>query len=105
MRAWYEGIPARAAVDRYLAHARVRTQSSRGVLGRIRRRLASIAEAHGRSDLALVFEDHSTERTRRASAVHRAIEALRAVVGREPQINDDISLWLPTRAIAALKAQ
>lgn len=105
LRAWYEGIPARAAVDRYLAHARVRTQSSRGVLGRIRRRLASIAEAHGRGDLALVFEDHSTERTRRASAVHRAIEALRAVVGREPQINDDIALWLPTRAIAALKAQ
>jgi Phage integrase protein len=38
-------------------------------------------------------------------AVRRAIEELRVVIGRDPQINDDIALWLPTRTIRALKGQ
>ncbi|OXC76224.1 phage integrase family protein [Caballeronia sordidicola] len=105
LRAWYEGISARAAVSRYLPHARVQTQSSRGVIGRIKRRLVRIAQVYGRYDIASVFADHGTYRSAHVIDVRRAIEELRLLAGREPQINDDITLWLPTRAIGALNAQ
>ncbi|MEM5300196.1 phage integrase family protein [Burkholderia sp. JPY481] len=105
LRAWYEGLTARAAVDRYLPHARAYAQSSRGIVGRIKQRLIRIAEAYGRDDIASVFTVHGTSRTRQAIAVHRAIEALRELIAREPRINDDIGLWLPARTIRALKAQ
>jgi site-specific recombinase XerD len=105
LRAWYEGIPARAAVTRYLAHTRVQTQSSRGVIGRIKRRLIHIAQTHGRCDIASVFVDHGPDRAVQVTAVRRAIEELRVLIGRDPQIYDDIALWLPTRTIRALKGQ
>ena len=105
LRAWYDGVPARAAVNRYLAHARIQAQSSRGVIGRIKRRLMRIAQTHGRGDIASVFVDQGTDRAVQVRAVRRAIEELRVVIGRDPQINDDIALWLPTRAIRALKGQ
>ena len=103
LRAWCEGLPARAAVERYLSHRRIQAQSSRGMLGRIRRRLIDIAEASGRDDLAEVFRDRNAAHARRGMPVHRAIEALRELHDREPQINDDISIWLPPRASRALK--
>jgi site-specific recombinase XerD len=92
-------------VARYLSHTRAKAQSSRGILGRIRQRLIRIAEAYGRDDIASIFTSRGTDRTRQAIPVHRAIEALRDLVVREPQINDDIGLWLPSRTIPALKAQ
>ena len=104
LRAWYEGLTARAAVGRYLPHKRVHAQSSRGVIGRIRRRLIDIAEHNGRDDLAAVFADRTTDRTRQSMSIRRAIEALRELHGREPQITDDIGVWLPQRATRALKS-
>ncbi|WP_175166286.1 hypothetical protein [Paraburkholderia fynbosensis] len=103
LRAWYEGLSARAAVDRYLSHKRIKAQSSRGVLGRIRRRLLYIAELNGRNDLAALLADRGSNSTRPGMSVHRAMEALRELHGREPQINDDIVCWLPGRASRALK--
>ncbi|MFM0470451.1 tyrosine-type recombinase/integrase [Paraburkholderia strydomiana] len=103
LRAWYEGLSARAAVDRYLSHKRIKAQSSRGVLGRIRRRLQRIAELNGREDLAALLMERGTHRNPPGMSVHRAIEALRELHGREPQINDDIARWLPRRASRALK--
>lgn len=103
LRAWYEGLSARAAVDRYLSHKRIKAQSSRGVLGRIRRRLLRIAELNGREDLAALLVERGMERMRPGMSVHRAIEALRELHGREPQIHDDIVCWLPGRASRALK--
>lgn len=105
LRSWYEGLPARAAVDRYLPYKRVHAQSSRGVIGRIRRRLVDIAELNGRGDLAAAFTDRTTHRTHTGISIGRAIEALRKLHGREPQITDDIGVWLPQRAIRALKSQ
>lgn len=104
LRAWYEGLTARAAVGLYLPHKRVHAQSSRGVIGRIRRRLIDIAEHNGRDDLAAVFADRTTDRTRQSMSIRRAIEALRELHGREPQITDDIGVWLPQRATRALKS-
>jgi site-specific recombinase XerD len=103
LRAWYEGLSARAVVSRYLPHIRAQAQSSRGIIGRIRRRLIVIAEANGRNDIAAVFADQSTDRTRASLSIHRAIETLRELHGREPQINDDIGFWLSKRANRALK--
>ncbi|MGV7240382.1 phage integrase family protein [Caballeronia sp. M23-90] len=103
LRAWCEGLPARTAVERYLSHRRVQAQSSRGMLGRIRRRLIDIAEANGRDDLAAVFRDRYTKHARRGMNVHRAIEALRELQDREPQISDDLDLWLAPRVSLALR--
>ncbi|WP_087670838.1 phage integrase family protein, partial [Caballeronia humi] len=103
LRAWCEGLSARAAVERYLSHRRIQAQSSRGMLGRIRRRLIDIAEANGRDDLAAVFRDRNADHARRGMPVHRAIEALRELQDREPQITDDLGLWLAPRASLPLK--
>lgn len=103
LRAWYEGLSARVAVERYLSHRRVQSQSSRGILGRIKRRLICIAESNTRDDLAAVFADRNASCLQRGASVHRAIEALRALHCREPRVNDDIGIWLPTRANRALK--
>jgi hypothetical protein len=43
LRAWCEGRETREAVDRYLADRRGAGESARGVIGRIRTRLASYA--------------------------------------------------------------
>ncbi|SPB14644.1 phage integrase family protein [Caballeronia novacaledonica] len=105
LRTWYEGLSARVAVERHLSHRRAQAQSSRGILGRIRRRLIDIAELNGRDDLAAVFVDRSKDRTRQGMRIHRAIEALRGLHDREPRINDDIAFWLPQRANRVLKSQ
>jgi hypothetical protein len=63
LRAWYEGISAGTGVDRYLAHTRARTQSSRGIIGRIRRRLVNVAQAYGRDYIAAVFTGYAADRT------------------------------------------
>jgi site-specific recombinase XerD len=66
--------------------------------------LIDIAEHNGRDDLAAVFADRTTDRTRQSMSIRRAIEALRELHGREPQITDDIGVWLPQRATRALKS-
>jgi site-specific recombinase XerD len=103
LRAWYEGIPARTAVERYLSHRRVQAQSSRGVLGRIRRRLIDIAQLNARADLAAVFEVRGIRPVQVSVSLHRSIDALRDLHARQPHLNDDIGIWLPKRASLALK--
>src|SRR4051812_9913271 len=53
IRAWYEGLSAREAVTRYLSKAG--GQSSRGILGAIRRQLITVAKRRHREDLAALF--------------------------------------------------
>src|SRR5262245_29377506 len=76
LRAWYEGISAREAVRRYLGHTKADGQSSRGMLGVIRRQLACAAIRRRRKDLALLFLASDAERGHRAAAVSAAIEVL-----------------------------
>jgi hypothetical protein len=78
LRAWHEGLTARAAVGRYLPHARGDGQSSRGLIARIRRQLVACAAARQRDDLIPLFTHPAAERTRHAAAVVHAIETLRA---------------------------
>ena len=55
LRAWHAGLSTREAVERYLGERLTPGQSSRGVLGRIRRQLAAFARRRQRDDLAALF--------------------------------------------------
>lgn len=104
LRSWYAGLPSRAAVARYLPERRAVGESSRGVIGRIRRQLIAFAHSRHRPDLAAVFKHAHAERHRRAGAVERAIETLRSLPVPQPQITDDVALWLAPRTVGALHA-
>ena len=105
LRAWYEGLSAREAVARYLGHTKSDGQSSRGMLGAIRRQLIALARRRHREDLAALFERPVAERSKHARAVVRAIELLPTLAAPEPLIGDDIAQWLEPRAVRALQAQ
>lgn len=104
LRAWHAGLSSRAAVERYLPHAKAPGQSARGVLGRIRRQLAAFAQLRQRGDLADLFHKPASERFQIANAVGRAIEILRSLPIVLPQVTDDIGLWIAPRAVRALRA-
>lgn len=103
LRSWYAGLDARDAVARYLGERRTAGMSSRGVLGRIRRRLVAFARARHREDLAAAFVDRPSNAS--ADVVARAIDALRHLPVPEPHISDEIGTWLPPRIVAALQVQ
>ena len=104
LRAWYAGLNARAAVVQYLGHDKADGQSSRAMLGAIRRQLASFARARHRDDLAVLLEHPAAERLERARVVLQAIEALRRLPAPTPLVTDRVAQWLPARAARALEA-
>jgi site-specific recombinase XerD len=104
LRAWYEGLPAREAVARYLGHIKASGQSSRGMLGEIRRRLAALAHRAQRPDLVALFSGSANDRVRQAGAAARAIELLPSLPTPEPLIGDDVAQWLDARSATALHA-
>lgn len=105
LRAWHAGLTTREAVARYLGEERAQGQSSRGILGRIRRQLAAYARTRQREDLAALFEFSAAERAGKGRAADQAIEALRTLPLPAPVISDDVGLWLAPRTVAALRAQ
>ncbi|MGY2492518.1 phage integrase family protein [Cupriavidus sp. CP313] len=105
LRAWHAGLTTREAVARYLGEERAQGQSSRGILGRIRRQLAAHARSRQREDLARLFEISAAERAEKGRAADQAIETLRTLPPPAPAISDDIGLWLAPRTVAALRAQ
>lgn len=103
LRAWYEGLSAREAVTHFLMKAD--GQSSRAILGAIRRRLVALARNRHREDLAALFTHPASGRAQHARAVARAIEVLATLQPPEPLIGDDVAQWLDPRAVRALQAQ
>lgn len=104
LRAWHAGLSTRDAVERYLGERLTPGQSSRGVLGRIRRQLATFARRRQRDDLAVLFEMQATERAKQGRAADQAVELLRTLPVPAPLISDDVELWLDARTVAALRA-
>ncbi|WP_193102916.1 site-specific integrase [Burkholderia sp. Z1] len=104
LRAWYAGMTVRQAVERYLPDRLGEGRSARGVIGGIRRRLVRVARQAGRPDLAEQLGHPDGERLREAKAANEAIGLLRHARAPAPQISDDVGLWLPARAVAALRA-
>ena len=103
LRSWYEGVPARQAVDRYLSDRRAAGVSSRGLLSRTRHRLALLAQRRHRPDLAALFAHPVSERVKHARPVLLAIETLRALPVPSPLVTDAVEAWLPSRAARALR--
>ena len=104
LRAWYEGLPARPVVVRYLHAKKATGQSSRSMLSAIRKRLARFARHRHREDLALLFEHSSAERKERMRSVFHAIDDLARLPEPYPAINDPVTKWLAPRAANALAA-
>jgi len=102
LRAWYEGLPAREAVVRYLGQQKADGQSSRGMLGATRRQLAAVARSRRRSDLADLFISGDRGGSKHAHAVVAAIETLRATPMPVPQLGDEVANWFGARIVGAL---
>jgi site-specific recombinase XerD len=102
LRAWFEGLPARECVTRYLGNTKLDGQSSRGILGAIRRRLATLARQLQRPDLAAMFEHAEADRSLVAAQVSSAIEELRVLRMRQPQLDDNVDQWFSPRIAKAL---
>ena len=52
IRAWLQGVPSRAAVDRYLSDRRTAGASARSVIGRVKRQLVAFATSRAQAGLA-----------------------------------------------------
>jgi site-specific recombinase XerD len=103
LRAWYADLPARAAVVQYLGQTKATGQSSRAMLGAIRRQLARYAQARHRDDLAALFSQPAAERHGHERAVRHAIETLHHLPLPVPRLTDGVERWLPPRAAHALR--
>lgn len=103
LRAWYEGMTSRDAVSQYLADRRAAGESSRAMIGKIKRRLVAIAITRGLPDLAQVLNQHRPGQAKSAQRVSSAIELLRTARARMPLIGDDVDHWLAPR-LAVLRA-
>ena len=103
LRAWHEGLSSRDAVTRYLGGARPVGQSSRGVIGAIRRDIASFARSRHRDDLAKLFTGPARKGPAAARAMAAAIEQLRSAAVPVPLIGDGVDLWLAPRVAAVLR--
>jgi len=104
LRAWYEGVPARDAVKRYLPEKKASGQSSRAMIGRTRKQLGQYARRHHRLDLAALFEHSSNERKHRAKPIANAIDQLRRARVPQPMVTDHVEKWLTPRAVKCLQA-
>jgi len=102
LRAWYSGLNTRAAVVQYLGQLQADGQSSRALIGTIRRQLVDLARSRQRQDLAELMAHPAAERLQRATSVLAAIEALRQLPMPAPLVTDDVHRWLPTRTARAL---
>lgn len=103
LRAWHEGLSSREAVTRYLGEARGAGQSSRGIIGVIRRDIAAFARSRHRDDLAKLFTGAARKSPAATRAMAAAIEQLRSATVPVPLIGDGVDLWLEPRVVAVLR--
>ena len=104
LRAWYEGLDSRAAVDRFLGQRRAQGESARGLLGRLRQQVALHARTRHRPDLAALFERTSSRGSKHAAVITRALDTLASLHIPQPLIGDEVERWLHTRSAVALRA-
>jgi len=103
LRVWYEGLPARAAVARYLSDVKAEGESARSILSRIRRQLTAFARSRQQYDVAALFLLPITRQRQQADAVADAIELLASLPLPRPHLGDDIRHWFQPRSVAALR--
>jgi len=103
-RAWLQGVPSRAAVDRYLPERRAAGASSRAVMGQIKRQLVGYATSRARPDLAAVLQASNPIAKKAAGLARAAIEALRGMPLPAPLISDAVEQWLAPHVVRPLHA-
>lgn len=103
LRGWHEGLSSKDAVTRYLSEARPPGQSSRGLIGAIRRDIAAFARSRHRDDLAKLFTGTARKGPAAARAVAAAVEQLRSAAVPIPLIGDGVDDWLEPRVAAILR--
>jgi plasmid stabilization system protein ParE len=96
-------LSSREAVARYLGEVRAAGQSSRGLIGVIRRDIAAFAGSRHHSDLPKLFTGTARKGPVAARAVAAAIEQLRAAAVPAPLIGDGVDLWLEPRVATVLR--
>ena len=104
LRAWYEGVSSREAVDRYLGAQRTKGESSRGVIRRIRQELIAFARIRHHADLVELLDHPDSQKSALSRKVIQAIDYLRNAPVPEPLVTDDIGKWFPARTCQALQA-
>ena len=90
-------------MTRYLSEARPPGQSSRGLIGAIRRDIAAFARSRHRDDLAKLFTGPARKGPAAARAVAAAVEQLRSAAVPVPLIGDGVDDWLEPRVAAVLR--
>lgn len=90
-------------MTRYLVEAREAGQSSRGVIGAIRREIAAFARSRHRDDLAKLFTGSARKGSGAVRAMTAAIEQLGSAAVPVPLIGDGVDLWLAPRVAAVLR--
>lgn len=103
LRAWHQGLSARACIEQYLPTALEEGATARGVLGGIRRKLQRLALSRHRPDLAETFGVESRGDVAHARSVAAAIEVLRTLPKPQPLAGDEVGRWFPARTATALQ--
>jgi site-specific recombinase XerD len=103
-RAWLEGMPSRAAVDRYLSGRRADGASARSLISLIKRQLVAFATSRAQADLAGTLATAGPANRKHAKAAAAAIETLRGMPCPQPLIGDALERWLPARLVQTLRA-
>ena len=99
-----QGVPSRAAVDRYLVDRRAAGASARSVIGRVKRQLMAFATSRARADLAATLSAASPLDRKLVKAGAAAIETLRGMPTPQPLLGDAVQRWLPVRLVGVLHA-
>ncbi len=103
-RAWLQGVPSRAAVDRYLSDRRTAGASARSVIGRVKRQLVAFATSRAQAGLATTLAASIPSDRKLAKVAAAAIETLRGMPLPQPLIGDAVERWLPVRLVGVLHA-
>jgi site-specific recombinase XerD len=102
LRAWYSGLSARVAAQRYLPKQLEGGTSARTVISSVRRQLITCARAAHQADIVKLLEHAENERVAKSKDVLRAIEVLRNAPRPVPMLADSPETWLTPRAASAL---
>ena len=104
LRAWYEGVKSREAVDRYLGGEHPPGESARGVIRRIRQTLIAFAKARHQVALTELLDHPDALRASLSRKVFQAIDQLRNLPVPAPLITDELGQWFSARSCEALQA-
>jgi site-specific recombinase XerD len=102
LRAWFAGLSSKDAVQQYLSQCRAPGQSSRSIVGNIKRRVIALATSKGRTDLVELLTVPAANRAKHAKRIGHLIDEVRSLPAIAPLITDNVARWLTPRIANAL---